>query len=70
MANELHRLREEAERLHTTYTMYKDSDDEVLRRRVYLQLDRFLMNHREEAIILIVQGLSKPTSFWSKFKKL
>lgn len=30
----------------------------MLRRRAYLDLDRFLMEHREEAILLIVDGLN------------
>lgn len=59
MMSELTRLRDEAIRLHTIYDMHKDSEDESLRRKVHLDLDRFLMEHRETAIILMAEGLNQ-----------
>lgn len=58
MVTELMKLRDEAERLLELYTMHKDSDDEVMRRRVHIDLDKFLMQHREEAALLMVDGLN------------
>lgn len=58
MVTELTKLRDEAARLLELYELHKDSDDERLRRRVHVDLDRFLMRHREEAILLIVDGLN------------
>lgn len=53
----LTRLHLEAIRLLTIYEEYKDSDDEFLRRKAYVELDRFLMANRETAIMLMVKGL-------------
>lgn len=58
MVTELMKLRDEAERLLQVYTEHKDSQDESLRRKAHLDLDRFLMRHREEAILLMVDGLN------------
>lgn len=58
MVKELTKLRDEAERLLETYTLFKDSDDENLRRKAHLDLDRFLMQHREEAALLMLDGLN------------
>lgn len=58
MVNELTKLRDEAERLLELYTLHSDSEDETLRRKVHLDLDRFLMRHREEAILLMIDGLN------------
>ena len=58
MIRDLTRLRDEAERLLETYTIHKDSEDNSLRRKAHLDLDRFLMQHREEAILLMVDGLT------------
>lgn len=58
MIKELSKLRDEAERVLETYTIHKDSEDESLRRKAHLDLDRFLMQHREEAILLMVDGLN------------
>ena len=55
--SELTRLHDEAERLSVVYRMYKDSDDEMLRRRAHVELDRFLMTHRELAVALMAKGL-------------
>lgn len=59
MVKELSRLRDEAERLLELYTEHKDSGHQDLRRKVHIDLDRFLMEHREEAILLIVDGLNE-----------
>lgn len=64
MMSELTRLHDEALRLLTIYEEHKDSKNEWARRKAHLDLDRFLMEHREIAAILMVQGLhdsfSKP----------
>lgn len=59
MVKELIKLRDEAERLLEVYTEHKDSEFYDLQRRVHLDLDRFLMEHREEAILLMVDGLNE-----------
>lgn len=56
--SELTRLRDEAERLLTTYAEYKDCDDLVVKTRVHVELDRFLMHNRETAAILMLEGLN------------
>lgn len=55
--SELTRLKDEATRLLTIYEEHKDSDDETLRRMAHVNLDRFLMEHREISAVLVVQGL-------------
>lgn len=55
--SELTRLRDEAARLLTTYTEYKDCNDLVVKTRVHVELDRFLMANRETAVILMLEGL-------------
>lgn len=57
MMSKLTRLHEEALRLLTTYEEHKNSTDEHMRRKAHLDLDRFLMEHREVAAILFVGGL-------------
>lgn len=57
MMSELTRLHAEALRLLTVYLEYKDCNDEFMRRKVHLDLDRFLMEHREIAAVLMTQGL-------------
>lgn len=56
--SELTRLRDEAERLLTTYAEYKDCADLVVKTRVHIELDRFLMANRETAAILMLEGLN------------
>ena len=56
--SELTRLRDEAERLLTTYVEYKDCNDLVVKTRVHVELDRFLMANRETAAILMLEGLN------------
>lgn len=57
MMSELTRLKDEASRLLTVYEEYKDCDVDYMRRKAHLDLDRFLMEHREIAAVLMVQGL-------------
>ena len=57
MMSELTRLRDEAERLLTTYAEYKDCNDLVVKTRVHVELDRFLMANRETAALLMLEGL-------------
>ena len=59
MMSALTRLRDEAQRLLTTYEEHKDSPDESLRRKVHVDMDRFLMEHREIAMLLVVEGLQE-----------
>lgn len=57
MMSKLTQLHDEATRLLTIYEEHKDNPDEFLCRGAHIQLDRFLMENRETAIILIVKGL-------------
>lgn len=59
MMRELNHLHTEALRLLTIYNEYKDSNDEFMRRKAHLDLDRFLMENRETAAILLVEGLHR-----------
>lgn len=59
MMSELTRLHDEALRLLTTYDEHKNSDDEKLRRKVHIDLDHFLMRHRDVAAIFFVEGLQR-----------
>lgn len=59
MLSELTRLKDDATRLLTLYELYKDSDYDYMRRKVHLDLDKFLMENRETAILLTVQGLQE-----------
>lgn len=53
MMSALTRKHEEAKRLLETYTLHKNSPDTEVRRKVHLDLDRFLMENRETAIVCI-----------------
>lgn len=57
MMSKLTRLHDEALRLLTVYDEYKESDNETLRRKAHVDLDRFLMEHREVVTLLMIQGL-------------
>ena len=57
MMSEMTRLHSEALRLLTVFEEYKNSPDEYMRRKAHIDLDRFLMEHREVAAILMVGGL-------------
>lgn len=48
---------DEAKRLLELYTLYKDSEDDWRRRKAHVDLDRFLMENREMAIMCIEQVL-------------
>lgn len=57
MMSQLTQLQDEVTRLYTIYEEHKDSENETLRRKVHLDLDRFLMEHREVAAMLMISGL-------------
>lgn len=57
MMSLLTRKLDEAKRLLELYTIYKDSDDNWRRRKAHVDLDRFLMENREMAIMCIEQVL-------------
>lgn len=57
MKRKLVRLLNEAEHLLGVYEIHKDSQDETIRRKVHMDLDRFLMENREVAALLMVSGL-------------
>lgn len=57
MLSELTRLKDEATRLLTVYEEYKNCNDDYMRRKAHVDLDRFLMQHRDIAAVLMVQGL-------------
>jgi hypothetical protein len=83
MMSELTRLYDEALRLLTVYDEHKNSTDEHMRLKAHVDLDRFLMEHREVAAILVVSGLKaeiealakseqatrKKTPWFKRFKK-
>lgn len=54
----LTRKRDEAKRLLELYTIYKDSKDDWRRRKAHVDLDRFLMENRETAIMCMERVLS------------
>ena len=56
--SELTRLHDEAARFSEICRLYKDGDDLAFRRRAHLDLDKFLMEHRETAIICMEQVLT------------
>lgn len=58
MMSELTRKRDEAARLQELYTLYKDSDEDWRRRKTTIDLDRFLMENRELAIMCVERVLS------------
>lgn len=55
--SELTRLRDEAERLLTTYAEHRNSEDPKIRHKVHVELDRFLMHNREMAAMMMLSGL-------------
>lgn len=57
MMSLLTRKLDEAKRLLELYTAYKDSGDDWRRRKAHVDLDRFLMENREMAIMCIEQVL-------------
>jgi len=59
MMSALTRKLDEARRLLELYTIYKDSEDEWRRRKAHIDLDKFLMENRETAILCIERVLSE-----------
>lgn len=57
MMSLLTRKLDEAKRLLELYTIYKSSDDQWRRRKAHVDLDRYLMENREMAIMCIEQVL-------------
>lgn len=57
MMSLLTRKLDEAKRLLELYMTYKDSEEEWRRRKAHVDLDRFLMENREMAIMCIEQVL-------------
>ena len=57
MMSALTRKLDELRRLQETYTMYKDCDDPSMCRKAHLDVDRFLMENRETALICMEQVL-------------
>lgn len=58
MMSALTRKQDEVKRLLETYMLYKDCNDEYMRRKVHLDLDRFLMENRDTAIICMERVLA------------
>ena len=59
MMSELTRLRDEAIRLRTIYEEHQDNPDNFMRRKAHIDLDKFLMQHRDIAILLMTEGLQR-----------
>ena len=57
MMSALTRKLDEIRRLQETYTMYRDCNDPTMRRKAHLDVDRFLMENRETALICMEQIL-------------
>lgn len=58
MMSKLTNAHDEADRLLQCFLLHKDSEDQEMRRKVYLDLDRYLMQNRELAITCIEQVLA------------
>lgn len=58
MMSALTRKRDEARRLLELYMAYRNSPDDWRRRKAHVDLDRFLMENRETAIMCIERVLS------------
>ena len=58
MMSALTRKHDEVKRLLELYTIYKDSPDDWRRRKAHVDLDRFLMENRESAILCMEQVLA------------
>lgn len=56
--SKLIQLRNQANHLLTTYDEYKHSEDLQMRRKVHTDVDRFLMDNRETAMLLLIDGLN------------
>lgn len=51
MMSALTRKLDELKRLQECYKLHKDSDDQHMRRKAHLDIDRFLMENRETALV-------------------
>ena len=82
MIKKLIKLRDAAEMHREKYEVYHNSNDEWRRRKVICELDRFLMENRETAIILMTEALNEEvkhasahkatktrTSWWRKLQR-
>ena len=58
MMSALTRKLDEIRRLQETFSIYKDCDDPTMRRKAHLDVDRFLMENRETALICMEQVLA------------
>ena len=58
MMSALTRKLDEVRRLQELHQLYKDSDDILLRRKSHIDLDKFLMENRETAIMCMERVLS------------
>lgn len=59
MMSELTRKRDEVAGLYERYMLYRDCDEDFRRRKVHIDLDKFLMENRELAIMCIDQVLNE-----------
>lgn len=57
MMSALTRKLDEIRRLQETYTIYRDHEDSTMRRKAHLDVDRFLMENRETALLCMEQVL-------------
>lgn len=57
MMSALTRKLDEIRRLQETYNIFKDHEDPTLRRKAHLDVDRFLMENRETALICMERVL-------------
>lgn len=62
MMSALTKKHEEARRLLECYTLHKDNPDIEVRRKVHLDLDRFLMENRETAIVCVERVIASELS--------
>ena len=58
MMSALTRKHDEVKRLLELYQLYKDSPEDWRRRKAHIDLDRFLMENRETAILCMEQVLA------------
>ena len=59
MMSELTRKRDEVAGLYERYMLYRNCDEDFRRRKVHIDLDKFLMENRELAIMCIDQVLNE-----------
>lgn len=63
------RMLKRATELRYNLVRHKDSKYEVLRRRAHVELDRWLMTHRMNAIELVIEGLQRQrTPIWKRLR--